>query len=183
MWGATETPGRDKGENPSAVRDEKAGGSERAGRGSQVTEQVGHWCWKGQEGQSIVLGIKWGHADKCLASTWRLRGLGEALETVAQDRYIWGPARPRVLGWPRSIPGQNLHWGLFVLGFYFSILKMVLSEISGQTFKGQNRIEKATLKCKKIGDKYTYMYMLTFAGSMWGVNRVEGTGMVVRPHW
>lgn len=48
--------------------------------------------------------------------------------------------RPRVLGWPWSISGQNPHWGLSVLGFYFSILKMVLSEISGQTFKGQNSI-------------------------------------------
>lgn len=58
MWGATGTPGRDKRENPSAVWDEKAGGSERAGRGSQVTKQGGQWCWKGQEGLSIVLGIK-----------------------------------------------------------------------------------------------------------------------------
>ena len=66
VWtGAPESPGRGKGEPPGATWEEKAGGSERSGRGSQVTQQAGHRCWEGQEGLRTVLEIEEGRADEC----------------------------------------------------------------------------------------------------------------------
>lgn len=99
-------------------------------------------CQKGQEGLSIVPGIKLSHADKCLASTWRLAGLGKSSETEAQDLSS------------KDLPTSEGYWAghgqcqikIFVWdSLFFSILKMVLSEISGLKFEGQNGIQRKLL--------------------------------------
>lgn len=87
-----------------------------------VTQQVRLCCWEWQEGLRIVLEIKWGPVDKCLASAWRL-GAGWTLDIIR------GPSHPMSTGLARGHGMSKSSVGT-ILTFYCSILKMVLSKIS-----------------------------------------------------
>ena len=79
----------------------------------------------------VIPGIRGGHADNRLASTWRL-GLGKPLEGRGGPKMSLHlrTQPPTGTGLSAAHPKSTPSFGLCVLGFYFSFLRMVLAGIS-----------------------------------------------------
>lgn len=173
-WEPEKPLGEAGGRPPSVARDEKARGSERAGRRPRVTHQVEQCCWEWRKGIRIVPGIKGGHADKCLASLAPGSRVSLSLRREGlKHHHTWGPAQPRGTGLaadhptPRSLFSTMCSW----------VLLQHPEKDSFWNFKaeGQNSILRKLPFCKRrgIGDKYMHVHILIFAGSLWGGDRME----------